>query len=64
MRVDILFRMLEPNELARAMGFEGYEFKGPKKDRIKMIGNAVEVQTAKALCMAILRTLALAEVGA
>jgi DNA (cytosine-5)-methyltransferase 1 len=53
--VDILFRMLEPHELARAMGFEGYEFQGTKKDRIKMIGNAVEVNTAKALVKAILQ---------
>jgi DNA (cytosine-5)-methyltransferase 1 len=52
--IDILFRMLEPHELARAMGFEGYEFKGTKKDRVKMIGNAVEVNTAKALVKAIL----------
>jgi DNA (cytosine-5)-methyltransferase 1 len=53
--VDILFRMLEPHELARAMGFEGYEFTGTKKDRIKMIGNAVSVELARALCAAILR---------
>lgn len=52
--VDIHFRMLEPHELARAMGFEGYEFKGSKKHKVKMIGNAVEVNTAKALCKAIL----------
>lgn len=48
------FRMFEDYELARAMGFEGYEFKGTKKDRILMIGNAVEVNVAKALCGAIL----------
>ncbi len=53
-RLDILFRMLEPHELARAMGFEGYEFTGSKKDKIRMIGNAVEVNTAKALIGAIL----------
>jgi DNA (cytosine-5)-methyltransferase 1 len=52
--VDILFRMLEPHELAKAMGFEGYEFKGSKKHKVKMIGNAVEVNTAKALIRAIL----------
>lgn len=53
--VDILFRMLEPHELARAMGFEGYEFKGSKKDRVKMIGNAVSVEVAKALVKVILQ---------
>jgi site-specific DNA-cytosine methylase len=47
--------MLEPDELARAMGFEGYEFKGTKKQKVLMIGNAVEVNTAKALCKAILK---------
>lgn len=52
--IDILFRMLEPDELARAMGFDGYEFSGTKKQRVLMIGNAVEVNTAKALIRAIL----------
>jgi DNA (cytosine-5)-methyltransferase 1 len=52
--IDILFRMLEPHELARAMGFEGYEFRGTKKDRVKMIGNAVSVELAKALIKTIL----------
>lgn len=52
--IDILFRMLEPDELARAMGFEGYEFRGTKKQKILMIGNAVEVNMAKALVKAIL----------
>lgn len=48
------FRMFDDDELARAMGFDGYEFKGTKKQRILMIGNAVEVNTAKALVKAIL----------
>jgi len=52
--VDILFRMLQPNELARAMGFEGYEFSGSHADQVKMIGNAVPVRTAKALVGALL----------
>lgn len=53
--VDILFRMLQPKELARAMGFEGYEFSGSHADQVKMIGNAVPVNTAKALVGALLR---------
>ena len=53
--VDILFRMLQPRELARAMGFEGYEFTGSHADQVKMIGNAVCVNTAKALVGALLR---------
>jgi len=49
------FRMFDEDELARAMGFDSYEFKAKKKkDRILMIGNAVEVHTAKALVKAIL----------
>jgi DNA (cytosine-5)-methyltransferase 1 len=40
---DILFRMLEPHELAAAMGFHGYQFAGTKTEQIKQIGNAVSV---------------------
>jgi DNA (cytosine-5)-methyltransferase 1 len=49
---DILFRMLEPHELAAAMGFtsedQTYEFAGTKTDQIKQIGNAVSVAKMKA----------------
>jgi DNA (cytosine-5)-methyltransferase 1 len=49
---DILFRMLEPHELAAAMGFtsedQAYEFAGTKTDQIKQIGNAVSVKKMKA----------------
>jgi DNA (cytosine-5)-methyltransferase 1 len=49
---DILFRMLEPHELAAAMGFSSadqtYEFAGTKTDQIKQIGNAVPVGMAEA----------------
>lgn len=49
---DILFRMLEPHELAAAMGFttedQAYEFAGTKTDKIKQIGNAVSVRKMKA----------------
>lgn len=48
--VDILFRMLDPDELAGAMGFpERYRFLGNKTEKTRMIGNAVEVKTARAL---------------
>lgn len=50
--LDILFRMLEPHELAAAMGFttedHAYEFAGTKTDQIKQIGNAVSVAKMKA----------------
>lgn len=49
---DILFRMLEPHELAAAMGFSTddvpYEFAGTKTEKIKQIGNAVSVSKMKA----------------
>jgi len=49
---DILFRMLEPHELAAAMGFirddATYEFAGTKTEQIKQIGNAVSVRKMKA----------------
>lgn len=49
---DILFRMLEPHELAAAMGFTSeeatYEFAGTKTEQIKQIGNAVSVSKMKA----------------
>jgi DNA (cytosine-5)-methyltransferase 1 len=49
---DILFRMLEPHELAAAMGFDAdgkaYDFVGTKTEQIKQIGNAVSVRKMKA----------------
>lgn len=53
--MDILFRMLQPHELAAAMGFDGYQFAGTKTDQVRQIGNAVAVRTAQALCGEILK---------
>lgn len=57
---DIGMRMLEPKELARAMGFpDWYRWEGPggkpltKRDQVKMIGNAVPTGLAKALVKAV-----------
>jgi len=48
--LDIRFRMLQPRELAAAMGFPpDYEFAGNKTETTKQIGNAVPVNLAKAL---------------
>lgn len=47
--LDILFRMLQPHELASAMGFDGYKFTGTKTEIVKQIGNAVPFHTARAL---------------
>lgn len=56
--LDIRFRMLTNDELARAMGFtdeeRAYEFTGTKSEVTKQIGNAVPVRTAAALVTAIL----------
>lgn len=53
--LDIRFRMLEPRELAAAMGFpEDYAFTGNRTDIVRQIGNAVAVQTARWLCRALL----------
>lgn len=53
--LDIHFRMLQPHELAAAMGFPyGYIIKGNQEDQVKQVGNAVEVRTARALAGAIL----------
>jgi len=55
---DILFRMLEPHELAAAMGFHTkesrYEFAGTKTQQVKQIGNAVSVEKMEACVGALL----------
>lgn len=51
--LDIRFRMLQPHELAAAMGFPaGYYFHGNREQKVKQIGNAVQVDQAEALCLA------------
>lgn len=55
---DILFRMLDPEELAAAMGFPKGYFADPtlsKEEIVRMIGNAWPVNLGAALCEAILR---------
>lgn len=52
--IDIRFRMFRTQELARAMGFEKYQFTGNIEQQTRQIGNAVEVNIAKALVKAIL----------
>lgn len=49
---DILFRMLQPTELARAMSLEDYDFAGTKTEITKQIGNAVPRRMARALVAA------------
>jgi DNA (cytosine-5)-methyltransferase 1 len=53
--LDVLFRMLQPHELAAAQGFSpNYEFTGTKEAVVRQIGNAVPPDLAKALVMAVL----------
>jgi len=53
--LDILFRMLQPEELAAAMSFpKDYQFTGNRGDQVKQIGNAVPVQLARAHAKALL----------
>ena len=53
--VDILFRMLQPRELASAMSFpDDYQFAGRRDAQVKQIGNAVAVRTAKSLCKSLI----------
>jgi DNA (cytosine-5)-methyltransferase 1 len=53
--LDIRFRMLQPHELAAAMGFpKSYSFVGNREAKVKQIGNAVAVNLAKALCESVL----------
>ena len=54
--LDIRFRMLQPKELAAAMSFpKTYQFAGNREAQVKQIGNSVAVNTAKALCLEILK---------
>ncbi|WP_439624118.1 DNA cytosine methyltransferase [Gemmata sp.] len=58
-RLDIRFRMLQPHELAAAMGFpKDYKITGNRSEQVKQVGNAVEVNQAKALILAMLEDVA------
>lgn len=51
---DIRMRMLRIRELKKIMGFpEDYALVGNQSEQKKFIGNAVEVNMAKALCSAL-----------
>ena len=52
--IDVLFRMLDVDELARAHSMDDYKFQGTKKDVVKQIGNSVPRRLAAALCRAAL----------
>jgi DNA (cytosine-5)-methyltransferase 1 len=53
--MDILVRLLQPHELARAHSFpDAYKFTGTKDEQTKQIGNSVPVELAAAHAQAIL----------
>lgn len=53
--IDILFRMLQPHELAAAHSFpKGYVFKGNRGDQVRQVGNSVPVKVSEALCRSLL----------
>jgi len=54
--LDIHYRMLQPHELAAAMGFpKDYLWYGNKTQIVRQIGNAVPVNTAKAILHSMLK---------
>ena len=56
-RLDILYRMLKPRELAAAMGFPPeYQFIGNQQDQVKQIGNAVAVNMASSLISSLIKS--------
>lgn len=57
-RLDIGFRMLQPAELAAAMGFPAtYKFAGNRGEVVKQVGNAVSVEQSFALTRVILEAM-------
>ncbi|GGK61975.1 DNA cytosine methyltransferase [Sphaerisporangium melleum] len=55
---DVLFRMLEPHEIGRAMAFgEGYVVVGNKRERVRQYGNAVTPPVAELLVSALVEAI-------
>lgn len=51
---DVLFRMLEPHEIGRAMAFvPGYQVIGSKREKVRMYGNAVTPPVAEVIISAL-----------
>ncbi len=54
-RLEILYRMLMPHELARAMSFpKEYKFVGNRTQVVRQIGNAVAVRIARSLVLSMI----------
>ncbi|MCA1570770.1 MAG: DNA cytosine methyltransferase [Chloroflexi bacterium] len=55
---DCLFRMLEPAEVHRAMAFhDGYRILGNRRERVRMLGNAVTPPAARLIVLAVVEAL-------
>lgn len=55
---DVLFRMLEPHEIGRAMSFaDDYIVLGSKRERVKQYGNAVTPNAAEILVCALVEVI-------
>jgi DNA (cytosine-5)-methyltransferase 1 len=55
---DVLFRMLEPHEIGRAMSFaDAYIVLGSKRERVKQYGNAVPPNMAEILICALVEAI-------
>ncbi|ROP53298.1 DNA cytosine methyltransferase [Streptomyces sp. PanSC9] len=55
---DCLFRMLEPEEIGTAMSFrEGYRLLGTKRERVRMLGNAVTPNSSEILVSAVVEAI-------
>ncbi|MDX2813400.1 DNA cytosine methyltransferase [Streptomyces sp. PA03-5A] len=51
---DVLFRMLEPHEIGRAMSFaDDYVVLGTKRERVRQYGNAVTPNVAEVILCAL-----------
>ncbi|MFI6496845.1 DNA cytosine methyltransferase [Nonomuraea typhae] len=55
---DVLFRMLEPHEIGRAMAFaDGYTVLGNKRERVRQYGNAVTPPVAEVIVSALVEAI-------
>jgi DNA (cytosine-5)-methyltransferase 1 len=55
---DVLFRMLEPHEIARAMSFaDAYVVLGNKRERVRQYGNAVTPNVAELIISALVEAI-------
>lgn len=62
--LDILYRMLQPHELAAAMSFPSdYHWTGNKSDVVRQIGNAVPVGVSKAILKSLIQQTSVIELA-